>query len=190
MPIDPFALKGMFETLAGDIEESLKLAEASGDSPFARRTYVRSFFAAVEGWFNIIATILLLEPILHRVPLTSGEVAVLSDESYEVDEKGAVLARSARFVPLYRRVRLAFALTARTSGSDYVLDVSGRGWKAFRHAIEIRNRLMHPKSIDDLAVTDVEMKTILEAQLWFQHTTIALNDSSWGALGGAPNYGA
>ena len=81
-------------------------------------------------------------------------------------------------------MRLVFSLSSKYFGGPNVLDASSADWRAFRKAIEIRNRLMHPRELADLDVLDDELDTVVTAQKWFFGATIDLQDRAWEALGG------
>ena len=138
MPIDPFALKNLFEALDSDISSSLALIKHSGNSPFAHRTYIRTLVSAVEAWVHATGQMLLHEPALHAVPLSPFEIAVLSDETYRVSSKGELEPRLGQPIPLPNRLRFIFRLTVRTYGSSYELDVSGRGWQCLNATVALR----------------------------------------------------
>jgi hypothetical protein len=186
--IDALAFVELIDTLAADMKAGLELYTSTGRSPFALRAYVRSFFAYVEAWAYLWKQLILEEPILHAISPTQAELALLREEAYEVADNGEAVTRTDRFVPLDRNMRFVFAIATKCFGSPYNLDVSGRGWQAFREAIRVRNRLMHPKQPTDLILSDSEFQAVKDAQLWFMKVADEL--SAWTTLSAPKPPGA
>jgi hypothetical protein len=180
--IDQSAFVELINTLVADMTAGIELYTSTDRSPFALRTYVRSFFAYVEAWAYLTKQLVLEEPVLHVVSPNQAEVALLREEAYDVSDSGEAVTRIDRFIPLDRNIRFVFAVAAHCFGSTYKLDVSGRGWQAFREAIRIRNRLMHPKLPTDLALSDSEFQAVKDAQLWFWRVAVELQESAEAAL--------
>jgi hypothetical protein len=93
--------------------------------------------------------------------------------------RGKSLSRISRlrsfFLPTAKNVRFVFALFARVRGLSAQADYSGHGWRAFREAVEIRNRITHPKASVDLSVSSSDLKLTEQAYAWFLDATFALN---------------
>ena len=94
-----------------------------------------------------------------------------AEESYELSQNGEIELRPARlrFLP---NLRFAFRVAAKAMEVDFSLDVSGSGWDAVRDGVRVRDRLMHPKRVDDLMVTDDEIRMCLWAFIWIQSEII------------------
>jgi hypothetical protein len=134
------------------------------DSPTHRRELVRSVFAAIEGlhWQ-------LKQDVYRRrdrIPggLSMHEQAAMVEESYAVDNGGNVRA-TPRFLPLAINIRLVVSIVQRYQ-TNYEVDYSHRGWSNLKAAIEIRNRLVHPKRLADLNVTMAEVRQTLSGFSW------------------------
>jgi hypothetical protein len=52
-------------------------------------------------------------------------------------------------------------------GADTRLDVGAEGWRSFVHTVKIRNRITHPKSSDDLALSLDETIIAAKAVNWY-----------------------
>jgi hypothetical protein len=96
---------------------------------------------------------------------------------YDLNEKGEA-REQAKFLKLTDNLRFSFRALAWVLGSDYELDVRGNGWAAFRQAVTIRNRLMHPKCVKDLDVTEEDLKHVRVAVAWYKKSTLELG-MSW-----------
>lgn len=153
--------------LLQDLAADMNLATRA-ESQTERRSIVRSGFAAVEGFIHFIKETILddlhLNPDLHSV----AEVAMLREETYGVDRGGEIQTQP-KFIPTDANLRFTIKMWCRGT-SDGNLDLSGRGWQAFKSSLEVRNRLAHPKRLSDLTVTDSEMRAFIEGLNWFLKT--------------------
>ena len=60
----------------------------------------------------------------------------------------------------------AFTMYARAHNVDYALSVGDSGWVTFKEVVSIRNRLMHPKGLEDLNVSEEEATVVAKASIW------------------------
>lgn len=153
----------LLQDLSADIQVATKAA-----SQTQRRSVVRSGFAAVEGLVHFMKETILddlhLNPGLHSL----AEVAMLREEMYAVDRNGEVQTQP-KFIPTDANLRFTIKMWCRGT-NDGALDLSGRGWQAFKSSLEVRNRLAHPKRSSDLTVTGPEMRAFIEGLIWFLQT--------------------
>lgn len=160
-------LKGMMDVLTNDIDEFMEMAMVPKQIvPFsAMRAYVRAVFALVEGVsFGFRQTAVKLpqaDPCL-----TQGELAILNEESYGLKDNGQV-STTTQFLKVQAGTRFTFAICRRVYDIKSEIDYGSQGWNSFTQSIKIRDRLMHPKSLESLTVTDTELNTVSEALTWF-----------------------
>lgn len=148
--------------LVGDVTDAEERLKAN-DTPTHRRELIRAAFAAMEGlhWrlkqdvFNHADTV---------TNLSVHEKAALLEEAYSVDERGTVRSQP-RFLPLPTAIRLVVSIVKRYR-PDYEIDFNHVGWSNLRSAIDVRNRLVHPKTLSDLSVSDLEIGQALSAFSW------------------------
>jgi len=143
-----------------------KHAEAHLQSDTARRHYVRAVFAYIEGLGFRLKRVVLARHASGLCKLLPPEIALLREESYDLDDKGVPHIRAAH-LKLTRNLRFAFEQYAKAYGMAGTLAVDAPGWRALLAAAEIRNRLMHPKSVQDIEVTEDEAKVVKAALDWF-----------------------
>ena len=146
--------------LVGDVVQSQ--ARLSGDdSQFHRRDLIRATFAAIEGlhWR-------LKQNVLNnsRRILSAHEYAAMMEESYSVNKRGEVESMP-RFVPLTASIRLIVSVVKKYQ-PNYSVDFGHRGWSNLNHAIEVRNRLVHPKAMADLTVLDCDITKAISGFHW------------------------
>ena len=133
------------------------------DTPTHRREFVKSAYSAIEGlnWQN------------HQNLFTSSfsddlephEVQLLREENYIVDDRGLIKVQQ-KNLPLLSSFKLPIKLMEKYIEGYKCLAFEGRGWNSFRDGLKVRNRLMHPKSIEDLQVSDPEMTIVLDGFRW------------------------
>lgn len=153
--------------LEADLDHWAKLVfEKSTSDQLARRSYIRSLFAEIEGQIFGLKRIALEIYEFEKKHLLPEEVILLREGVPELEAEGKVKTRSAnlKFRP---NLRFAFRTFAEILNASYVMNVGGRGWAALDSSVAVRNRLTHPKAPEDLNVTDDEISTAGEAHLWF-----------------------
>lgn len=89
------------------------------------------------------------------------------EETYELSDKGDVEPRPAKLRTL-SNIQFAFRLLAKAKSADFALNVSQNEWELLRRSLKIRDRLMHPKALRDLNISDVEIRDVLRAFTWFE----------------------
>lgn len=144
--------------LIHDVASSLDALKSS-DTPTLRRSAIRTVFASIEGLMH------LTRGCLSVFPLTPAELTVVNELSYEVTDRGTINERT-RFVPFDRSLK-AIVRIVRQYCSEYSLDFDHPGWIALLRTLDVRHRLTHPKSLDDLSVTDSEIEDAHRGFYWF-----------------------
>ena len=164
--------KELIEVLSNDlIASGAELTKPN--TQFRRRTLVRSFFAQVEGEAFLRKRFALEQREGGDVEFSAAEFAILREEQYDLNNKGAVRTQQ-KFLKLADNLRFSFRAFAKAFGSSYSLDVSGSGWQSFKNAIDIRNRITHPKRLSDLNITEDNMKDIFAAIDWYKIESLGL----------------
>jgi hypothetical protein len=147
-------LSQSFERLLLEDVSSAESRLAVADTQGHRRDMIRTLFAAIEGmsWVyrehvrSLLATLGLLTP--------TADLA-LRDRSFTVTERGEILEQQ-RFVTLPSIIRLT-TRQAQLIAPECTIDFSQSGWQAFKAAIDVRNRITHPKTISDLIVEALDL---------------------------------
>lgn len=140
----------------------------ANDNPAARRNLVRSTLAAIEGlvWITRENVRESVEALGELTPLAS---LALRERSYMVADNGDIIEQ-VRFVTLPAMIRLI----CRQAGQvvpDLAVRFDHAGWMRLKQAIEIRNRVTHPKSHLDLEVTNADLEILTAGFAWIAATT-------------------
>lgn len=148
------------------------------DTQTSRRDLVRTQFAAIEGlvWFFRME-IASIASNMDR--LWEKESAALSEEVHFVGADGQV-ATQKRFIPVGSGIRLSARIAKRIAGFE--ADFGGSGWQKLKSATEIRNRITHPKRVEDLRLEEDDLADCEIAFFWASETMISALEASVAAL--------
>lgn len=144
-------LKRMYALLDEDVKQARE-ATLRNPSEFNKRTLVRTCAALVEGLAYQMRQV-TLETLRNTSLLTSGDIAILRDNRYQLTVKGDVEERD-NFQPTLSMLLFTLRVYAKNHGAVFIPNTSDNGWHCLRKAFQLRDRLMHPKSIQDLSITD------------------------------------
>lgn len=159
--------ESFLEILITDVARSMERHESSGTQS-NKRDLVRTTFAAIEG-----ATWVFREHVMQAAQDTYGlepdEIIVLSETTYQVTERGIIRPQQ-KFIPLVNTIKLIARIATRIAPSKRI-DFSGPGWNLVGKAIDIRNRITHPKDNDDLTLTNSDTESSIGALFWLLQET-------------------
>ena len=161
-------LKRTFAVLSRDVDASVALRNQQ-DSQFARRTVIRTQFAFIEGLANSLAAVAARSAPVESGILSVGDLALLEERDFALDDRGELVCRNAR-LPLLKRIRHVLRCYPRIHGASFDPHYGGAGWQALRDSLELRHRLTHPKNETSLRVSDEEFEKAAVAFDWFQTT--------------------
>ena len=171
------------------IEDTTTLAnmvDADPDNQVLRRAYVRSSLALAEGFTDFLkqfthdftsSVIIPLQrqigPIIHHCqiellaqPITHTELALLRDEQARVKENGNIEISK---VYLDFKTNLRFAITefCKIFTITPTFDLSKEaGWSSLIAGAGVRNRIMHPKTVENVSISVQELITVHEGVQW------------------------
>jgi hypothetical protein len=133
------------------------------DNQSSRRDFVRAAFAAIEGWlWNYRQQV--HETIGAVREFSSLEEAAFAEKSYTVSDTGK-LHEQIRFLPATTMFRFVTRIAEEQYGGQLV-DFSSSNWTNFKSSIAVRNRITHPKTIEDLMLSDADIANVEAALLW------------------------
>lgn len=133
-------------------------------NPCFRCTFVRLESARLEGMTACMKRVALDGADFSGVTFSKAELEILRDEKFVSTKKNAEVC--------WRALRRAF------QPENHELDAT-INWDAYSRALQIRNRVVHPKRTSDLEVSDLEMGDFLAGFSWFMDkVTELMNDVS------------
>lgn len=137
------------------------------DSQIIRRTYIRALFAAIEASLYQAKMNLIYANKMEYISLLPEELVLLSEKTCHIDDKGNAKLIN-KFSPFRNTFLFIYNTIFRYANTAYQIDKKDKHWSNFIIILETRNRLMHPKSISDLNVNDLELKRAKEVAMWNQ----------------------
>lgn len=162
--------------LADDVDRAQRDLESHNDG-YARRNYVRALFAMVEGSVYLLKQTSLSSALQRRVPMAPAEYALMAEETFDLDNKGQPRS-TPKLLRITENLRFTIECVNRVFGSSVILDTESAAWHDFRRAVEIRNRITHPKSAVEFEVTEEEVQMCWRlCDEWFNKLVASLVDS-------------
>ena len=160
----------LLRVLSFDLFETYDRLRYEADHQASRRNWARTLCSQIEAFAYSTKQILADLSEFPFAKLTPHEVLLLREQSYEIAENGEPKLRGEKYVQIRTNLKFVAKMCAKAFDLPYVLDTSGSGWSSVDAAFRVRNRLVHPKSFQDMYVTDDELKTIAAASDWFHKT--------------------
>lgn len=155
-------LAGLMKTLNDDVLQF----RAAKDSA-ARRALVRAVFAYIEGSSFGFRSAALSLACIRNVSLTVAESLICREVTYALNEKGQVEERQI-LSPSLANLRFALAIFSKVAGAPYDFPAGDSQFESLQVAQRIRNRLMHPRRIQELEVSPEEQAIVTGALDWIR----------------------
>ena len=159
------------ETIKELNEDLTRAREYMGerDTQFARRTALRTCAALMEGVVHQATAFAIQEAENDPSLFSAEDILILREVSVSLNQKGEIEER-ANFQKLKPKLIHSVRCFLRVFDQEYSPDTSLHGWEALGQFLKIRNRLMHPRNIDDLFVSDEDFEISKKANDWFGDT--------------------
>ena len=160
--LEPTELPSFTTALSDDIEAAVH-AVANNDTPSNRRQVIRCAFAGIEGTFWLM-NLAVLKSLDRFKILSNSERAIFEQKSYAVSDKGVVQERQ-NFIPLRTGIRF-IGKQLKKIDTDFEIDFTSEGWQNLDRLKAVRDRLVHPKKVDDLNVDLDDVEAAPVAYWW------------------------
>jgi len=168
----------LFTILNNDVKTANNAAKLQPADQYLRRTVIRTTFAMIEGLLNILNQAVLDYYKGGFAQLTPDEIEDLTEEKRK---KNGEL--TANFMRTSKKITFSFNLFAqKIGGFSYSIDTTTNEWTQFEKAIRIRNRITHPRNLEDMILNEEEMSSILDVAKWFVTLYIDLENRIGNAL--------
>jgi hypothetical protein len=138
----------MSEILQSDMEALL--ADGS-DTQSSRRNFIRAAASLIEGYTHCFREMCQVGLATGAVTLTPNEASVLTTE---------------RGFGSAERTKLTIRATYKLFELPEVPDFGVRGWQGAVALLDKRDSLMHPKSVEDLDVSEAQRHAVHEGAIW------------------------
>ena len=142
-----------FEELERDFNTCTEVYVQNPESQFWLRTSIHTFFALAEAVTYATKQCLLHECNIRRIELSPSEMAILKEESYELENNGVAYIKKAK-LKTSDNFRFTFSLLYERMELNRQFNASGNGWQSYLKSLGVRDRLTHPKSLDVFVEND------------------------------------
>lgn len=139
------------------------------NSQTRRRNVVRSLFAHVEGTAYQLKQLVKFQFEKRIIDLPIIEIAAIDESVFQVEKNGDVKGKK-QGIPTLNNIRFSFKLFSKAFALDWSPDFGEQGWNDFVKALEIRDRITHPKTFEDVTISNPDMNNITNAQGWWRNT--------------------
>lgn len=157
-----FTRANLYRTLLADIEAAFDRLEVEG-SETSKRNLIRTMFAGIEGslWSfkeHVRSIALQIEK------LTPLQDFALSGRDYLITDSGHIREK-ARLISMLTMVK-AITRLAEEFCPGFKADYNDDGWPNLKLAIDVRNKITHPKRLQDLEISDDDILICRSALFW------------------------
>lgn len=159
------------------VDDLVRAHALAGDFSHAadRRAYVRTFLAMVEGAIACMKETLLdsqqllAEVMQLEISFTQAELAILREKRFNLTSSGQAKESRLTLVDVPSNLRFTFNMLPRVWERELLIDYEkSQEWREFCAAVDIRNRLAHPREVSAFEVSDADLRTIEVAQQFFK----------------------
>ena len=154
-----------------------KQIKQEDDKSELKRNYITTFFSMVEAMSFSTRQILLLWHNYNQIELSSEEIYLLKEKSIEIKSNGTIKTKERYFAfeSLFKFTYLTYSKYFKKE-SQYKNLMSDSRYHFFKEALEIRNRITHPKRPQSIIISKAEFDKIGEAHDWYHNFIIEMLD--------------
>jgi uncharacterized protein (DUF1778 family) len=167
-------IQGMTRILTGDVRRlSPRLGERTIQAAVTdaqesnRRFYVRAVFALVEAVVEQHKRLILDLAARGAITVSTGVREALSERIFVVRDNGTVRERG-QYLQLESKLRAVYRAAAEAFAQPLNVTFGDQGWTSFREALDVRDRITHPKTFESCHVDEVALDTVDKGQDWFR----------------------
>ncbi|WP_448646722.1 hypothetical protein [Pseudomonas mohnii] len=159
-------LLGMNAVLRDDINALLEAFGDDWDNQVFRRNFVRACWAYIEAVVYGVKETTLCAVNLSATDLPLRDLKFLTGVTYIVSTDGGVKAKAV-WCNTEENIRCALRIAADCFDRVARPDFNDVGWCKTKVSVQLRHRLVHPKCVTQLRVSDQEFDDQREAFIWF-----------------------
>ncbi len=155
-----------FAQLSSDLSNAKNYLDEN-DSQFARRMYLRTLFAFIEGNSFRLRQMALAAHNHRKNCFSNEEMIMLEEKEIGIKENGKLNIKIKYIKPL-AHIRFSQNCYIKAIGGEQP-NYNDNGWAQLNNVVTIRNRITHPRSKADLEITDEELTKINDAKEWYSN---------------------
>ncbi|XSG76760.1 hypothetical protein ACP8Y2_07080 [Herpetosiphon llansteffanensis] len=176
-------LFAVMNLLKYDVDHCLKQINSKNtklsftETQFLYRSFIRALFSWIEGVIYLMKNFTVEFDGAMNEKIPSDEMYILKEKDLKVDKDGKVFSDQ-RFIKLEYNILFSIKWYSYVYNIDYSIDKGVKEWEIFKKSISIRNRITHPKSIEDIIISDNDIKNIIKVKEWFLNMLIFLENET------------
>lgn len=128
-----------------------------------RREFVRATCSAIDAQAWQLK-MYVIESVLTKKTTSVHDISALREESYAINDKGEIYVQP-RGYSLKVGLRLVYSILKKHDVPVHI-DFGSTDWKNIDDAVKIRNRVMHPKCMGDISVSESDAECCYNAFLF------------------------
>lgn len=137
---------------------------SANSSAYTRRNYIKNLVILLEA--DVYREKQILSKRLQDL-LGDDQIVYAIHPDY-IDFTGAGLPKfKTEDIPLTKSVKIIFRAYECLVDKRLIDFAKDPGWQSFSDLKKLRNRLIHPKTKEDLEITDIEIENAREAEIWY-----------------------
>lgn len=137
---------------------------SANNSAYTRRNYIKNLVVLLEA--DVYREKLILSKRLQSL-LGDDQIVYAIHPDY-IDFTDAGLPKfKTEDIPLTKSVKIIFRAYECFVDKELIDFAKDPGWQSFTDLKKLRNRLIHPKTKEDLEITDIEIENARKAETWY-----------------------
>lgn len=153
----------MNQILRDDIQRNLSQNE---NDQFWRRNFVRSSWSMIEGLVSALKTFTLKGADLGHVSVDAKTREILEERKFEAQPNGTYTCLDV-YPRTMQNIKDALKIAASVLDLSWKPDFGGEGWQSLDRSFDKRNKITHPKRVEDLIVMDNNLRDTKTGLGWF-----------------------
>jgi hypothetical protein len=151
--------------LDADVKFAAEQWRKSPSNQFWRRTLVRCLCALAEGVLSLLKNIAPDSAKFFEVELTEKDMEVATERRNYIDN--GIQKSKPAFLKFSENLKETFKLFAKAHTVQFEIRYDKSGFKELCDTFDSRNKLMHPKGLFDVEVSDKAVDAADQGMKWF-----------------------
>jgi hypothetical protein len=173
-------LTDLYEVMEEDFVMACELASKEQSSPIrqmtAKRFAIRAGAALVEGFVYQLRLYCIAAHEKSAITFDEYEVLALREKQVKVVKGKVKLSNNRQSIE--DGIDFVFSMYAKACGSEYRVNKEGNDWKNFQLFFDIRNNLMHLKSLADFNMLEEDFFNACNGIKYFERMVINMHNST------------
>ncbi len=173
-----------FEKLIEEVSKDVNIifeTIKNNDNQTWRRAYIRAVFSSIESIIFNMKKYIKEVGKNDFLPLSELEQKKLNEFYSEKATDGKEIVKIFR-LSFLENITFTIDLFAFANYLSMNIDKNSTGWELLKESVKIRNRITHPKNLQDIFIRKVELNKVFKAHNWFINTIINLHMDSYKEL--------